>query len=139
MGTGKLSHLEGEMKRIRRLVREAIDRGPKDGRDLNRLTLGFDLEDESKNVNYLVNDGDLVDLAQASLELHYKPGRNPSNDQPTAKLLYLALNRLQPTGPYWWSTPGLRETPEGAVVWDWRGDVVLWVRPGVDFPPSEPD
>src|SRR2546421_8081585 len=128
MSTGKHPQLEGEMKRIRRLVREAIDSSPKDGRNLNRLTLGFDLEDESKNVHYLADDGDLVDLARASLELHYKPGRNPSNDQPAAKLLYMVLNRLQPTGPYWWSTPGLKETPKGAVVWEWRGDFLLWVR-----------
>jgi hypothetical protein len=82
MGTGKGSELEGETKRIRRLVREAIDRSPEHGRSLNRLTLGFDLDDESKNVDHLVNDGDLVDLAQASLELHYKPVVTPGMTSP---------------------------------------------------------
>jgi len=119
--------------------REAIDHGPDEDARLNRLTLGFDLEDESRNVEHVVEDGDVVDLARASLELHYKPGRNPANNKPTAKLLYLILNRLQPTGPYWWSTPGLEESPKGAVVWEWRGDCLLWVRPGVDYPPPDPD
>ena len=138
--TAKHSQIDSEMKRIRRLVHESIEQIPEaDPRMPNRVTLGFDLEDESKNIDYLVGDDDIVDLAQASLELHYKPGRNPATGQPARKLLYLVLNRLQPTGPYWWSTPGLEESAKGAVVWDWRGDFLLWVRPGVQFPPPDPD
>ena len=98
---------------------------------LNQLTLGFDLEDDAKNRHHLVVDDDVMKLVEASLELHYKPGRNPHNGTPAARVLYLELNRLM------WTTPGLDEEGEGAEILEGRGDHLLCVRPGVDWPPPE--
>ena len=54
-------------------------------------------------------------------------------------MLYIVLNRLMPSGPFWWTAPGLRDVGEGATIWEWRGDKLLWLRPGVQLPDERPD
>ena len=62
----------------------------------------------------------------ATLQLHHRPGINPHNGEKCAKLAKLTVRRLwkeaskvRASGPYWWSTPGLRwnDDPRGAKIY----------------------
>ena len=67
----------------------------------------------------------------ANSHLHINPGKNPHNGitaNPADRIEIepvepgIAIHRLEPNGPYWWSTPDLQNNndPRGAVILELR-------------------
>jgi hypothetical protein len=103
------------------------------------VVLHWDVEDPEDSTGHIVSKGDLAKFVEAALELHFEPGINPHSNENAAPVQYITVDALQPTGPYWWSTPGLQGNDDrrGATVWQWLSTTLVWVRPGVELPPEE--
>jgi len=70
--------------------------------------------------SHVVHKDDLDKFIQATKELHvYKGDRNPITGTIPSKLREIRVNTFDPTGPYWWSTPGLtgNDNPEGVTIY----------------------
>jgi hypothetical protein len=80
----------------------------------------LDYGDHSKT--YFVSFENVHKFILASARLHYYPGVNPHNGGQTVRIKEIRINKLQVTGPYWWSAPDLKEnfSPGGAVMLEWR-------------------
>ena len=50
---------------------------------------------------------DVDRLFAAVLELHHEPGVNPANKNKTAPVINIVAYPMKPSGPFWWTTPGL--------------------------------
>jgi hypothetical protein len=112
---------------------------------LVRVTLWFDNHDPSALLpfspsHHIVAEADVEKLVGASLALHYEPGYNPHAGA-TSPVQYITTEKLMPSGPYWWSVPGLRKNgdPNGAVIWNWGYQERVWIRPGVVVDVPEPE
>ena len=70
---------------------------------------------------HIVKTTDLAKFIEASQRLHYEPGINPHNGKVTARLSCIEVSKLVSGGPYWWSTPSLKENgdPDGVEVFFW--------------------
>ncbi len=95
---------------------------------LERLTEGGTLEnikivelhfDNYQQMRTYFVPADEVDrFVEAHKELHVSPGVNPYNGVTTNKIRMIMVSDAGLVGPYWWTTPGLKETkppePPGA-------------------------
>lgn len=81
---------------------------------------------------HLVIESDVDKLVDASIRLHHDPGVNPHNGKKAAKLETICVSRLRASGPFWWSTPGLKKNsdPNGAVIFTWQPDHCAFPRVG---------
>lgn len=70
-------------------------------------------------------------MIQAVKDLHYQPGVNPHNGASAAKAVAIYVGKPNLDGPYWWTTPGLKDNYDfdhGAMTIDWDHELV-WERP----------
>jgi len=106
-------------------------------RPLQQITLYWEGGDTT---TYIVAGNDVQRFVKASLELYYKPGKNPHSGLEAGKVVKITAQSLSPTGPYWWSTPGLKDNndPNGAVIWEWGfTEEILWEHPEKKVADSE--
>lgn len=71
---------------------------------------------------YFVPEQEAAKFIEASKRLHYAPGINPHNNQPTSKIWRIRKIEMAITGPHWWATPELNrnEDPAGARTIEWH-------------------
>jgi len=100
------------------------------GRPIQQITIYW--EKGGDTATHMVSGNDVQRFVKATLELHYKPGKNPHNGMETTKVVKITARSLRHDGPFWWSTPGLKDNddPKGAVIWSWEyAEEVLWEHP----------
>jgi len=94
-------------------------------------------EEDQKPSENIVAESQLAAFLSATLTLHFEPGYNPHSGGACSKALCITAEKLETSGPYWWSTPGVQDNgdPDGAVIFHWSyTPTILWVRPGVELP-----
>lgn len=66
--------------------------------------------------SYLIPTNEVEKFIEASKQLHFNPGRNPHNGRKTRRIWRITVAELDLHGPFWWTTPNLRENydPVGA-------------------------
>ena len=86
--------------------------------ELRQVTVYF--TDGRDAHSYLVHQSEVDKFVAACKRLHVAPGVNPHNGMQCAKACKITVAPLCAHGPYWWSTPNLRENfdPAGARVID---------------------
>jgi hypothetical protein len=96
--------------------------------DLRKVTLYFD---NGSNASHIVIAGHLDEFIEATKRLHVSPGINPHNNQKTSEVIYITVDSLEMTGPFWWTTPTLNSNgdPAGAMVVGTKGSVVAYRKP----------
>ena len=97
--------------------------------DLRKVNVYF----EKNPSSYIVNKLNLEKFILATKELHFDPGVNPHNKDKgkTAQAKKITVQKLEKTGPYWWSTPGLMHNndPNGAFIFSWSVEELIWELP----------
>jgi hypothetical protein len=70
--------------------------------------------------SHLVHKDEVSKFVKAAKELYVSPGINPHNGARCSECWKITVASLGPTGPFWWSTPGLQENhdPNGATVYN---------------------
>ncbi len=76
-----------------------------------------------KSTQYFVDKGDVAAFVQAFRELHHTPGVNPyikDRNNVCSKIYMITQAEVGPSGPYWWTTPGLGkiDAVKGAQIWE---------------------
>lgn len=89
---------------------------------------------DDKNNNFHVSGSDTLHYTDANdaekmtiaiLKLHLNPGINPYNNQPTAKLKFLAIQTPSLIDSYWWTSPDLKSGINGAnIVNYWKTEII---------------
>lgn len=97
---------------------------------------------------HIIMRNHLERMLEATLQLHWKPGRNPYNNRKTsvARRITISTQReniktgvsAEGQGPYWWSTPGLMDNDDqrGALIfkeppilkWSLKEEII-WENP----------
>lgn len=100
-------------------------------------------QNNSSPSTYVVALSQLRLFKEATLRLHHSPGINPHNKEKTMSLSRMTIRRLckvreevKADGPFWWSTPNLKENYDhsGAMIFsgvndaEWRDlpEEVIW-------------
>lgn len=103
-------------------------------RDLRKVILYFQEQGIiGSPIAHLVHKDYVQDLVEASVKLHYSPGRNPHNGEKTSRLYYIECNQLLPDTVPWWGVPDL--TSEGPVAiatergFDKHSEWRVWTSP----------
>jgi hypothetical protein len=82
--------------------------------DLVKVTLVF--FDLTTN-DHMIRKEDLDKFVEASKQLHYNPGKNPHNGGNAKPICAITVETdLRWTGPFWWTTPGLKRNGDPAGV-----------------------
>lgn len=70
--------------------------------------------------SYLIPAAEVDRFVEASKRLHWRPGRNPHNNEEAAKVWRITVAELELKGPFWWTTPDLQSNgdPAGARIID---------------------
>jgi len=88
-------------------------------------------ENSKKPNTNIVTSDDLNKLVTATLQLHSNPGINPYSKKRAERVIKITLRSLKSEGPFWWSTPGLKNTllSRGAIIYKWdANERVIWER-----------
>lgn len=103
--------------------------------EIKKVTVTF--EDKSQS-EFLILDSELECFIKANVRLHYKPGKNPHAHGQVTKIISIAVSDLKPTGPYWWSTPNLKDNynKRGARIWNWGEAKEVWKEGNFLIPPA---
>ena len=82
-----------------------------------------------KKSQYIIKKNEVELMLAAFKELHHSPGVNPhvkDRDNRAAKIYRITVQNMGPSGPYWWTTPGLDANKEvkmkGCQIWE--GDII---------------
>lgn len=80
---------------------------------------------------HIIKRTDVEKLTRAYLELHYSPGVNPHNGGRTAVVYEIKVGTFLPSGPFWWTTPGLdkNDDPNGVTLYTVEPSKVIWRHP----------
>ena len=96
-------------------------------RDLRKVNIYFEKDMSS----YIVSKLNLEKFISATKELHFEPGINPHNKEKTSSARKITVQKLEKTGPYWWSTPGLMDNNDsnGVSIFSWSVERIVWELP----------
>lgn len=97
--------------------------------ELRQVALYF-VGDAWPRSTHIVLASEVDKFVAACRELHHESAINPHSGLKTARLSRITVGRLVLFGPYWWSTPGLRDNgdPKGARVISPVADQIVFDR-----------
>lgn len=108
-------------------------KNPTIAKNLRRVELHW--EHDKEPTVHIVSEQELQILIKATVKLHHHPGVNPHiRNARTSQVAKITVQKLEPSGPYWWSTPNLQEDgdPNGATLWSWNTRTeTVWERPQI--------
>lgn len=85
--------------------------------DIRQVTLCFV---GGTPTSYLIPVTEVDAFVSATKRLHWKPGRNPHNNEEAAKVWKITVAEMKMRGPFWWTVPDLQnnDDPAGAHIID---------------------
>ena len=74
--------------------------------ELRKVTLYY--REGGAPASYLIRESEVDTFIEASKRLHFRPGKNPHNNEQAAKVWQITVARLEMRGPFWWTVPDLQ-------------------------------
>lgn len=83
---------------------------------------------ERMPTSFLVAEADVETFVEATKRLHWKPGRNPHNNEECSKVWRITVAKMELRDPFWWTVPDLQQNddPRGARIIDGGIDRAVW-------------
>ena len=98
-----------------------------------KVTHYFEREGDHNKGEVIVAEQELVLYLSALMQLHV----NEAEERGATPVVAITVASLHAEGPYWWSTPGLKDNndPRGASVLEWSIlPALVWRRAGSELP-----